>query len=260
MSTIDEKENVKQEELEMTPLGSVGAEKEKGNGVDSSGDLDAEESAEEKDEQKEAIEALRKYTDEDDDESLGEISIKSILGGDFLQSKFIMKQVGFVMFCVLLMIFYTGNRYDSQQDAILIDSLRGRLQEVKYNVLTQSSDLLNKTRQSNIEKALASTKDSVLKNPITPPFLIKLTDDDSSSKPVIHEVLVGDEETEESEEMKRMDEEQKAAKEQKKQKGDKKQESKTEGQSAETTQKQEKAEDEVKKEDAADANKQDAQQ
>jgi hypothetical protein len=74
---------------------------------------------------------------------------------------------------VLLMIIYTGNRYDSQQDTILIDSLRGRLQEVKYNVLTQSSELMNLTRQSNVEKSLRGTPDSLLHNSITPPFLIR---------------------------------------------------------------------------------------
>ena len=116
-----------------------------------------------KTEEQEAIEAIRKFTDENQDD-LGEISIKSILGGDFLMSKFMVKQIMFVMFCVLLMIIYTGNRYDSQQDTILIDSLRGRLQEVKYNVLTQSSELMNLTRQSNVEKALRGTPDSLLHN------------------------------------------------------------------------------------------------
>lgn len=123
-------------------------------------------------EQNEAIEVLKKFTDEDDDD-MGEISLRSILGGDILQSRFIMKQVLFIMFCVVLMLFYTGNRYASQQDAITIDSLRTTLQEVKFNVLTQSSELMNTMRQSNIERNLRNTKDSVLQNPITPPYLIE---------------------------------------------------------------------------------------
>ena len=123
-------------------------------------------------EQNEAIEVLKKYTDEDNDD-MGEISLRSILGGDILQSRFIMKQVLFIMFCVVLMLFYTGNRYASQQDAITIDSLRTTLQEVKFNVLTQSSELMNTMRQSNIERNLRNTKDSVLQNPITPPYLIE---------------------------------------------------------------------------------------
>ncbi|MBQ6964978.1 MAG: hypothetical protein IJP82_04725 [Bacteroidaceae bacterium] len=174
MSKKDEREFVEMEESQMTPPEDVGAELEL------------------KTEDQEAMEAMRKFTDEDSDE-MGEISVKSILGGDFLMSKFMMKQVAFVMFCVVLMLLYTGNRYDSQQDAILIDSLREHLQVVKYNVLTQSSELMNLTRQSNVEKALKNTGDSLLHNSITPPYLIKtgaqhrLTDVEEPE-----EVLVGE--------------------------------------------------------------------
>ena len=154
MSKKEKNLNMDLEESKMTPPGDLGADDEL------------------KTEEQEAMEAIRKFTNEDDNE-LGEISVKSILGGDFLMSKFMIKQIMFVMFCVLLMILYTGNRYDSQQDIILIDSLRGRLQEVKYNVLTQSSELMNLTRQSNVEKSLRGTPDSLLHNSITPPFLIK---------------------------------------------------------------------------------------
>lgn len=155
MSRKKDKENAMMEESEKALQGNAGEEKEMLT------------------EERQAMEAIRKFTNEDDDE-LGEISVKSILGGDFLMSKFMIKQIMFVMFCALLMILYTGNRYGSQQDAILIDSLRGHLQDVKYNVLTQSSELMNLMRQSNVEKMLAGTPDSLLHNPINPPFLIKV--------------------------------------------------------------------------------------
>ena len=176
MSKKEEKQKMDLEESKMTLPDDFGADDEL------------------KTEEQEAIEAIRKFTDENQDD-LGEISIKSILGGDFLMSKFMVKQIMFVMFCVLLMIIYTGNRYDSQQDTILIDSLRGRLQEVKYNVLTQSSELMNLTRQSNVEKALRATSDSLLHNSITPPFLIKKGDGSSSSEDnAPEEVLVDSQE------------------------------------------------------------------
>lgn len=119
----------------------------------------------------EAVEAIKKFTDEEEDDG-GEFSLKSILGGDILQSRFILKQVLFIFYLVVLCLIYTANRYSSQQDAIVIDSLRTHLQDVKYNVMTQSSELLNLTRQSNIEKLLRNTKDSLLHNPVTPPYLI----------------------------------------------------------------------------------------
>ena len=151
--------------------------------------LDEERSEEAKD-AIQAIEAMRKYADEDDDD-MGEFSFKSILGGDFLRSKFVIKQIVFMMFCVVLMIGYTANRYDSQQDVILIDSLRTELQNVKYNVLTQSSELMNLVRQSNIEKRLRETSDSLLRNSITPPYLIRVSEE--GGKPAeadVREVLI----------------------------------------------------------------------
>lgn len=123
--------------------------------------------------QAEAIEAIKKYTDEDDSDDMGEISFKSIFGGDILQSRFLLKQVIWFMFVVVLMIIYTANRYSAQQDIITISELREKLTEVKYNVLTQSSELMNLTRQSNVENYLKQTNDSTLLNPTSPPFLIK---------------------------------------------------------------------------------------
>ncbi len=141
-----------------------------------------EELKEEEGEHKEALDAINQYVDEDD---MGELSFKSILGGDILGSKFFLKQILFVIFCVVLMLLYTANRYSSQQDAILIDELRTKLQDVKYNVMTQSSELMNFTRQSNIENLIRQTNDSTLHNPTTPPYLIKTNGD--NPEPVIQE-------------------------------------------------------------------------
>ena len=146
-------------------------------------ELDAlEELKEEGGEHREALEAITQYVDEDD---MGELSFKSILGGDILGSKFFLKQILFVIFCVVLMLLYTANRYSSQQDAILIDELRTKLQDVKYNVMTQSSELMNFTRQSNIENLIRQTNDSTLHNPTTPPYLIKANGE--NPEPVIQE-------------------------------------------------------------------------
>ncbi|MBR4589660.1 MAG: hypothetical protein IKO36_03265 [Bacteroidaceae bacterium] len=104
---------------------------------------------------------------------MGDISWKTILGGDILQSKFVLHQVVFCMFVVLLMLIYTANRYSSQQDALLIDSLKIQLQEQQYKVLTIEGDLLNISRQSKIETLLKNNGDSLLTNPAAPPFAIR---------------------------------------------------------------------------------------
>lgn len=132
--------------------------------------------AKEIEEQQKAIEAIKKFTEADEDEdedSLGEITLKSIIGGDILQSRFMLHQVVFFMFLVVLAIIYTGNRYSSQQDALLIDSLKMELQEEHYRVLTIESDLLNASRQSEIVKRLKQNGDSLLLHSTTPPFIIQ---------------------------------------------------------------------------------------
>ncbi len=125
-------------------------------------------------EQQEAIKAIKKFADEDEDEdNLGEISLKSIIGGDILQSPFMQHQVLFFMFIVVLALLYTGNRYASQKEALLIDSLKVELQEQRYKVLTIESELLNASRQSEIVKLLKANGDSMLINTTTPPFEMK---------------------------------------------------------------------------------------
>ena len=135
-------------------------------------------------------EAIKRYVeDEEDEDEFGEISLKSILGGDILQSKFFVRQVIFVLFVVALMLAYTANRYNSQQEIITIDSLKLKLQEERYNVLTQSSELLNLSRQSNIEVKLKENGDSALVNPTTPPFEVKWERRMASVKPKLTEKL-----------------------------------------------------------------------
>ena len=95
---------------------------------------------------------------------------RSLLNGEFLRNPFIRRQVVFIIFVVILLLLYTGNRYSSQQEIILIDSLKVVVQQEQYNVLTQSSELINLKRQSNIEQILRQHGDSSLINSITPPF------------------------------------------------------------------------------------------
>ena len=79
-------------------------------------------------------------------------SLKSILGGDILA--------------------YIHNRYASQQQQIEIDRLKKELIDIKYDALTRSSELMEKSRQSRIEEYI-SNKESDLQTSTNPPYLIK---------------------------------------------------------------------------------------
>ena len=59
-----------------------------------------------------------------------------------------------------------------QQNLIKIDKLRNELQDVKYKALSSSSELTEKSRESNVLNQLQNNKDSVLKIPNQPPYII----------------------------------------------------------------------------------------
>lgn len=97
------------------------------------------------------------------------ISLRSILGGEILVHSFLRRQVYLLILIVILTILYIDNRYSSQQELIEIDRLKKELTDIKYDVLTISSELTEKSRQSRIEEYI-SAEGRQLQTAATPPF------------------------------------------------------------------------------------------
>ena len=100
------------------------------------------------------------------------ISLRSILGGEILVHSFLRRQVYLLILIVILTSLYIDNRYSSQQELIEIDRLKKELTDIKYDALTISSELTEKSRQSRIEEYI-SAEGRQLQTAATPPFLIK---------------------------------------------------------------------------------------
>ena len=100
------------------------------------------------------------------------ISLRSILGGEILVHSFLRRQEYLLILIVILTILYIDNRYSSQQELIEIDRLKKELTDIKYDALTISSELTEKSRQSRIEEYI-SAEGRQLQTAATPPFLIK---------------------------------------------------------------------------------------
>ena len=100
------------------------------------------------------------------------MSIRSILGGDILANDFFMRQTSLLILIMILTILYIDNRYTSQQELIEIDRLKKELTDIKYDALTRSSELMEKSRQSRIEEYI-STEESHLETATNRPYLIK---------------------------------------------------------------------------------------
>lgn len=122
---------------------------------------------------REAIVALRKLTTEEDGQHTN-VTLRHILGGDILTGKWLRRQFGLIILISVFTIIYISNRYSSQQEFIEIDRLRKELQDIKYDALTRSSELLERSRQSRIQEYLKATNDSSLQTATTPPFVIKI--------------------------------------------------------------------------------------
>ena len=99
-------------------------------------------------------------------------SLKNIIGGDILATDFFRRQTKLLVLIMVLILFYIHNRYSCQQQMIEIDKLKKELIDIKYDALTRSSELMEKSRQSRIEEYIA-TKESDLQTSTNPPYLIK---------------------------------------------------------------------------------------
>lgn len=98
--------------------------------------------------------------------------LMSIIGGDILAMDFFRRQVKLLILAMILILFYIHNRYACQRQLIEIDKLKKELTDIKYDALTRSSELMERSRQSRIEKYI-STQESQLQTSTNPPYLIR---------------------------------------------------------------------------------------
>ena len=112
-----------------------------------------------------------KHQDKGHQDASKHISLRSILGGDILANDFFKRQTKLVALIVFLTLLYIDNRYESQQELIEIDKLKKELTDIKYDALTRSSELMEKSRQSRIE-VFISKEGSSLETATTRPYLI----------------------------------------------------------------------------------------
>lgn len=103
-----------------------------------------------------------------------QVSLREILGGDYLIGSFLRRNILFILVLVGLSILYITNRYAAQQEIIEHEQLRNELTEKKNYALTQYAELTMYSRQSNIENRLKACGDSLLTAPKDPPFEIKV--------------------------------------------------------------------------------------
>ncbi len=153
-------------------------EGESGAGMrpETAGDAVAEgkpDTAEEQEGGAESLSPIKAFTETDGVEQRPNVSLREILGGDILTAGWLRRQMGLIVLCTFFAIVYITNRYSAEQEMIEIERLKTELTEMRYRALTRSSELTVRTRQSQVERSLRGTPDSVLQTPKEPPFLIQ---------------------------------------------------------------------------------------
>ena len=104
-------------------------------------------------------------------------TLRKILGGDILTAQFIRRQIWVVILVVFFTIIYISNRYSIQKDLIEIDQLQRELQDAKYKALSSSSQITEKSRESNVLEMLKNNKDSILHIATQPPYIINVPEE-----------------------------------------------------------------------------------
>lgn len=119
---------------------------------------------------------IKEQATEDEAPQSRNFSLRKILGGDILSTTFMRRQVWLFLLIALFMVIYIANRYSCQKDIIEINQLQEQLQDAKYKALSSNSKLTEKSRQSNVLQMLQNNKDSTLKLPTQPPYIITVPD------------------------------------------------------------------------------------
>ena len=134
----------------------------------------------EKDKKKEANEemtlkaVLKNKAREDEEPLSANFTLYKILGGDILTARLIRSQIWLIMLVVFFVIVYISNRYSVQQQLLEIDVLNKELKDAKYKALSSSSELTERCRESRVLEMLRQNKDSRLKMPSQPPYIINV--------------------------------------------------------------------------------------
>jgi len=120
----------------------------------------------------EKLKELKATVSEDDGVPVGSLTLRKILGGDFLSAQLVRRNIWPLVLVTFFTVVYVAFRYQCQQDMILIDKMEGQLKDAKYRALSSSSTLTERCRESQVLKMLQQHNDSLLKVSDQPPYII----------------------------------------------------------------------------------------
>ncbi len=122
----------------------------------------------------EKLKEIKQSVSEDDTIPVGTLTLRKILGGDFLSAELVRHNIWPLVLVVFFTVIYVAFRYQCQQDMILIDKMEGQLKDAKYKALSSSSTLTERCRESQVLEMLRQRNDSLLHPSTQPPYIINV--------------------------------------------------------------------------------------
>ena len=117
---------------------------------------------------------IKKNVSEGDTVPVGTLTLRKILGGDFLSAELIRHNIWVLVLVVIFTVAYVALRYQCQQDLIQIDKMEGQLKDAKYKALSSSSTLTEHCRESQVLELLRQNHDTLLHVSADPPYIINV--------------------------------------------------------------------------------------
>ena len=117
------------------------------------------------------LQQIRQEANEGDEAPTGTLTLRQIVGGDFLVT-LLRGQIWLIVLIVLFITGYVAVRYQCQQDIIRIAQLEKELKDAKFKALSSKSNLTILCRQSNIIEGLKANQDSLIKSNLQPPYRV----------------------------------------------------------------------------------------
>ena len=122
----------------------------------------------------EKLKELKETVSKDDTVPVGTLTLRKILGGDFLSADLVRRNIWAFILVMLFTVVYVAFRYQCQQDMILIDKKESQLKDAKYKALSSSSTLTERCRESQVLRVLRQVGDSLLHVSGQPPYIINI--------------------------------------------------------------------------------------
>lgn len=77
-------------------------------------------------------------------------TLRSVIDGTLFYKGLIKKNLPYIIFCTLLLVFYIGNRYKCEDQLTKIATLEKEITDLRYESITTSAELMSLSRQSEV--------------------------------------------------------------------------------------------------------------